>query len=250
MKKLRFPVQMNRVLSFKQKSFAFLLRRFFPFLFKLWAKTLRIEIIGKERALEEEAKHGANIYTCWHGRLFLSAVTYMHSGVPILVSPSLDGDYAAVFIGQLGFPALRGDDRYGGSQAIRQIVKTLKSNTSIGLMPDGPLGPAYKAKPGAVIAARLSGKKIFPIGNNARWKITLKKSWDQFIIPLPFSKCVYYYSSPITVSSTATKEEIHHLTETLENELQRLDEECCMRLGIPSIHKQVISTVSSRKKED
>jgi hypothetical protein len=63
---------------------------------------------------------------------------------------------------------------------------------------DGPRGPLYKVKPGAVKLAQLTG---YPIGifyahPEKAWRL---RSWDQFLIPKPFSRVAISWGRQIEV---------------------------------------------------
>ncbi|RME68098.1 MAG: hypothetical protein D6781_11760, partial [Verrucomicrobia bacterium] len=55
------------------------------------------------------------------------------------------------------------------------------------ITPDGPRGPIYDLKAGALLAARRTGSAILLMGIEYRkaWRL---KSWDRFCIPVPFSR--------------------------------------------------------------
>ena len=52
--------------------------------------------------------------------------------------------------------------------------------------PDGPRGPRFKFKPGAILLAQMSGRPMLPMAYAASraWLI----QWDKFVIPVPFAR--------------------------------------------------------------
>ena len=63
---------------------------------------------------------------------------------------------------------------------------------------DGPRGPVYKVKPGAVKLAQLTGYSIgiFYAHPEKAW---LLRSWDQFMIPKPFSRVAISWGRQVQV---------------------------------------------------
>ena len=81
----------------------------------------------------------------------------------------------------------KGIEKPWGTQAIRDLVKTLKQGNDIGITPDGSRGPCYEAKPGCLLVGKLAKAPLLLLGFNygGHWKL---KSWDRFVIPYPFSR--------------------------------------------------------------
>ena len=57
----------------------------------------------------------------------------------------------------------------------------------VGITPDGPRGPRYDFKPGAVVVAQLAGAPVLLFGAkyHSAWRLP---SWDGFYLPVPFSR--------------------------------------------------------------
>ena len=66
---------------------------------------------------------------------------------------------------------------------------------------DGPRGPVYKVKPGAVKLAQLTGYAIgiFYAHPQKAWML---RSWDRFLIPKPFSRVAISWGRDIEVPQT------------------------------------------------
>lgn len=148
-----------------------------------------------------EAVHdrgGPVILAFWHSRGALSPVCWDQKRGPevrALISMSPDGQFIADAVARLGFPAIRGsaekkespEKAKGGSQALRDCVKWLRSGGGVALTPDGPRGPARRMGEGLAVMARLSGAPVLLIGLACRPAIRLD-SWDRAVLPLPFGK--------------------------------------------------------------
>lgn len=48
------------------------------------------------------------------------------------------------------------------------------------------------------------------------------KTWDEFIIPYPFSRGVFIFGEPLSVSKNASEKEEEEKRKQLENELIRI----------------------------
>jgi hypothetical protein len=157
---------------------------------RLWARTLTFEIDPEERrAFEDQSRPLA--FVLWHNRLFLVAEFFRRyrGGRPVygLVSSSRDGAWLAAFFSLAGLRAVRGSSSRGGREAATALVGVLRAGHDVGITPDGPRGPRYDFKPGAVIVARQSGATVLLLGGRfeAAWRL---RSWDGFCLPRPFSR--------------------------------------------------------------
>ena len=73
---------------------------------------------------------------------------------------------------------------------------------------------------GIIALGQLTGLPILPVSAHVRWKLTLKKSWDRFQVPLPFAYCEIRIGLPVRVPRDATDPE----RDTFKRELQeRMD---------------------------
>jgi lysophospholipid acyltransferase (LPLAT)-like uncharacterized protein len=144
------------------------------------------------------AEGGPAIIAFWHSRIGLAPAAWDHDrGQPIraLISLSPDGQFIADAVARLGFPAIRGSSQKkenpqkakGGSQALRDALKWLKSGGAVTLTPDGPRGPARQMGEGLAVMARMSGAPVLLLSLSCRPAIRLN-SWDKAMLPLPFGR--------------------------------------------------------------
>src|ERR1700694_4211158 len=68
---------------------------------------------------------------------------------------------------------------------------------------DGPKGPRYVAKMGAVLLAKKTGHPILPFTITARSFWTARKSWDQSQVPKPFTRVRVDIAPPMYVPPDA-----------------------------------------------
>ena len=162
----------------------------FGLLVRLWGMSLRFETSGDD--LRAYSKRDVPVaMVLWHNRLFLAAeiVRRFRGGRPAyaLVSASQDGAWLTAFFSLAGVRTVRGSSSRLGREAATALVETLRAGHDIGVTPDGPRGPCYDVKPGAVIVARRTGAPMLLIGGefSSAWRL---RSWDRFYLPKPFSR--------------------------------------------------------------
>ncbi len=97
-----------------------------------------------------------------------------------------------------GYVVVRGSTTRGGSQALRGMVRLVRSGRHAALTVDGPKGPPRVVQPGVVQLARLTGAWILPITSSSSGARFLA-SWDRFLVPYPFSKGVVAYGEPFPI---------------------------------------------------
>lgn len=157
----------------------------------------------------------------WHGRLLYFIPFYRHKTGTVLVSPSRDGELISQVLARFGIHATRGSSSRGGREGLRQLVERVRQGCYGAFTPDGPRGPRYHVKAGLVSAAKKTGAPVLPVVYNAKWKRVLR-SWDRFIIPLPFSRIVVVYGKPIYVPATASSSTLQEKRQEVEAVLQHI----------------------------
>ncbi len=188
----------------------------------LIGKTLRVQIINRdvESLLEKQGR--TIIYTFWHGRMLFFPYLYRFSGKStILTSPSEDGEIVARTARMFGFSSIRGSSFKKGGSALLKMTRRIKDGTSITVVGDGSRGPRYKLQEGIINLAYLTGAPILPVAYGAKNKIQLN-SWDQFIIPIPFSKIKVMYGNPVYVDKRTEEKKSQSKLEELEKKLKEI----------------------------
>ena len=140
---------------------------------------------------------------CWHQRLsasvgYLLAASERGLRPGFLVSPSRDGELVARVVDGMGATVIRGSATRTGARAMRDLYALMKDGVSPIIHPDGPHGPAFEAKTGTLMLARMTGAPLLPMAFSADryWQIG---SWDRLIIPKPFARIVITIGPPLTV---------------------------------------------------
>ena len=189
-----------------------------------WSR--RVRVIGNEH-IAAALKHAPSfIPVYWHQHQ-LMCVRYLleqrRAGVNLgfLISPSVDGDLAAMLVRRLGAAVIRGSSSHTGARALRDYYEALvKDGVSPAITPDGPRGPPWKFKPGAVLLAQLSQRPIVPMAYAASraWKI----QWDRFVIPKPLSRIVLAIGEPVYVAKGLDAAGLERLQLEMEGRLKAL----------------------------
>jgi lysophospholipid acyltransferase (LPLAT)-like uncharacterized protein len=141
-----------------------------------------------------------------------------------MTSQSYDGEIIARMIQFFGYGASRGSTTKGGSKSLREMASCLHAGFDVAFTIDGPKGPIYQAKAGAIQLAKLTGCPILPVCQTPMkyWQL---KSWDLFRIPKFFSRGLIAYAPPIYVSRDSSEEEVTAKQAQLQSTLEWLHQE-------------------------
>ena len=168
-----------------------------------------VRVTGRWQILDEEIPESFRragkpfIMSFWHGRLMMMPYCWRHANlVTMLVSGHRDGQVGARIVRWLGIESVFGSSNQSGAQATRQLLRLLRDGGVVAIAPDGPRGPRMHASEGVVTLARLSGAPIVPVAYAASRRRVLR-SWDRFVVALPFSRGVFLWGEPIPVPRDA-----------------------------------------------
>jgi lysophospholipid acyltransferase (LPLAT)-like uncharacterized protein len=167
------------------------------------------------------AKGERIIFAFWHGRLLMMPFAYRGIPLATLISQHRDGEYISRIAVVFGSRVIRGSATRGGVRAFKQMILALKEGFNLVITPDGPRGPRAKVKSGVIELAKLTGAPIVPVTFSAARRRFLK-SWDAFLLPLPFSRAVYIWGEPIYVDPLVTREEVAKYQDILAERLDLL----------------------------
>ena len=169
----------------------------------VWGWSRVVSVAGAEHITDALSRAPSFIPVYWHQQQ-LFCIKYLlgqrGAGVKLgfLISPSVDGELGAMLARRIGAEVIRGSSSHTGARALRDYYQALShDNVSPAITPDGPRGPPWKFKPGAVLLAQLSQRPIIPIAYAASsaWKI----QWDRFIIPKPLSRIAIAVGEPVYI---------------------------------------------------
>lgn len=191
-----------------------LIHKIFIFFIDLLHKTLRIKIVG-------EFPSKPSIIVFWHGNMFPMWYLFRDLDAIAVVSKSSDGEVLSALLKKWNIKQIRGSSNDGGREVIKTVVENAPDNYTL-ITPDGPRGPIFKLKPGAVVAAHRSQVPLTLCSVVYSSKYTFKKSWDKFILPLPFSKVFIKFSGMIRIPEQATREDIDDMIGLIETKMSNI----------------------------
>lgn len=189
----------------------------------LW-RTCRIRLLGMERLERELAAHGAVIPVFWHqhlliGARFVAAQRARGLKLGFMISPSVDGEAATMLARMYGGDVIRGSGSYTGARAVRHLHRAIsKDLLSPVITPDGPRGPRFVFKPGALFISQLCGKPVVPIAYAAATAKVLR-TWDKFVLPVPFSRVVVAVGEPVLVPRDLSAPGMQRLQQEMQDRL-------------------------------
>ena len=192
---------------------------------KFVSLTLKWKYLNKKHA-DTLWKNNENFILCfWHGRLLMMPLSWKkEKKINMLISEHPDGQLISKTVKYFGINTIHGSTSKGGNKAIRNIIESLKSGQSVGITPDGPRGPKMKINSAIIKIASLTGFKILPLSCSVKNKFFLK-SWDKFLVALPFGKGCFAWGEPLKIKKKITKEEDLKLSNKLEKILLKLTKE-------------------------
>lgn len=203
-------------------------------LLRLLIATCRVEIEGiDEFALR--ATRDKCILVLWHNRLLILP-EILHKFAPqflyrAVISKSTDGELLAILANSYSVGRTLRVPHNARHQALSQMIKQLKDGQEVLIVtPDGPRGPRYRSKPGATVAAKITGATIFPLTWSASrfWQLN---TWDRLILPKPFSKIVINLGQSI-LYQTKIGDPIANDSKDMEQRLLALDKITCEKISI------------------
>ncbi len=198
----------------------------------VYQSTLEYVVEGDDHLRMLHARRQNYIFAVWH--TFVDAAIFcLHSrGVCIYSDHPRTKEYEnswTHYFREIGLKTIRGmgyevlDASLGRqSQGIINFIKIIKDGTPALVAPDGPHGPIYKAKPGVVYMAKKADTVVVPVGMGFSRRV-VGPNWDDFALPLPFSRVALVIGEPIVPAENADEAVLAEQADLVES---RLDELC------------------------
>ncbi|MCB9931830.1 MAG: DUF374 domain-containing protein [Planctomycetes bacterium] len=199
-------------------------------LIRIWTDTCRWDSDGDQSFRHDLLLCRRNfIFVLWHNRVpaFFAYLDTMARRDPrfradSIVSASKDGEFLARPIRENGGMVIRGSSSRDAAKALRGGVAAAAQGASIATVGDGPRGPRYKLKPGCLLLAKATGLPIVPLTWACNRVVQLHRSWDQLMLPLPFSRLQFRFGEPLSVPQDADARAIARARRELEQRLHAL----------------------------
>src|SRR5215475_14813451 len=159
--------------------------------------TTRWERVGFETADRLLPTDARGIICFWHGRLLMMPYA-MRGDRPfhILISNHRDGRLIARAVRHFGIATIAGSSSREPLKALYRMAQLCRERALPCVTPDGPRGPRMRAAIGAVLAAEMADAFLVPVSFSTSRRRPLK-SWDRFLLPLPFGRGVFVIGQEI-----------------------------------------------------
>ena len=157
------------------------------------------------------------ILAFWHNQLMTISYPWsFKKQINILASGHNDGRFGAI-VGSY-FKLKNIPISKNNNFSLRKIFDLLKFKNYIGITPDGPRGPKEKVSEGIIKIAKSTNVSIIPIGFWSSKNFSLK-SWDSFLITLPFSRCTFVWGEPLEIPKYLDDKDLKKFQIILENKI-------------------------------
>lgn len=195
--------------------------------FELVNKTLKIEMVEQTPLADLREKGFSVIYALWHSQTFVPFYHKRKDKVVLLITAARRGQILNRAVKNFGYQiiSLTGFKlQKSWLTEINKLVSFIGKGYDTGIVLDGPEGPAYQIKPGIFFVASKTGCPIVPSGIGLAKKIKLFWRWDQYWVPLPFSKAVILCGQPIFLEKDFLLQDIEALKTELKKQLDELNQ--------------------------
>ena len=189
-------------------------------------KILNFMINKKYYYAEYYDKDKQMIIVFWHRKIFtVCNATRFIKKKASMVSSSSDGEILSEMLRREGNELIRGSSNKNNIESLKQAMKFVKNNYTIGIAIDGPKGPIYEPKPGAIFIAQKTGIPIVSVGTYTDKVWIFEKMWDKLEIPKPFSKSINYLGEPYVLDKDLSLEDAIKFVKNKIFEAERKAEE-------------------------
>ena len=218
----RKSISKTREFSLREKFLLWIIGWAGYFVIALLGCTLRWSISWEDESLPPNAPfEKPAIYSFWHRSVVAASWIYRNCGLVAMVSRSFDGEYLARIVERLGFIVMRGSSSRGGEGAFIGMKREVEQGAAAAFTVDGPRGPKYIAKAGPVWLAKATGQPMtaFYVALSNPWVLN---TWDELMIPKPFSKALVRVSRRILVPPDTDEAQMRDYHAQLQASLERV----------------------------
>jgi hypothetical protein len=171
---------------------------FFGFIYCLFVhSTSKIVLIGRER-LGQRPNY---IFCFWHSFIFLYFTVFLQNKHHAWMQhPTWFLKPSHVMLHFIGVRTIVfGSTGHSGKEAAARLVEYLKKGYSTVLLPDGPSGPPFIMKKGALHISLQSNVPIAPMRFQTSSSAEISY-WDRRKWPVPFSRITVEFGDPVQVT--------------------------------------------------
>ncbi len=193
---------------------------------RLWMRTVRRHYDFRASGIHPTHARAEQryLYTIWHESILFGVmiVRDQRAKVRALISQHTDGEFVTQLSQHLGLDAVRGSSTRGGEMAMLRMCR-VKDDWHFTVTPDGPRGPRRQVQPGIIFLASRAELPIVVAGFGyaKAWRTS---SWDQFVLPCPFSAAYCVVAPPIVVPANLDRAGLERYRLVVEARLQEVTE--------------------------
>jgi len=204
-------------------------RRAFGFLgtacFRTWIGTIDFKWAFYDPEIDSNVAKRKYILMFWHEHILCPLFFRRHSPVTMLLSEHGDAELVSQAAAFVGMKCIRGSSSHGGVAAIKQFAQLKDQDLDIlAFTPDGPQGPYRHMGEGAIWLASYLQLPIVLLGVGYD-RCHRMSSWDQFVIPYPFSRGRIISSPMLSVPKRLSRDGKEHYRQKLETLMTQLTDE-------------------------
>ncbi len=204
-------------------------------IFRVISLTWRVTLIEPPEVMQLVRARQPLIFAHWHGDDVVLITLLRRYRVATMVSTSKDGDMMNTILRLQGAVTSRGSSTRGGINALKGLVRLIKSGRSCSMAIDAPKGPAHKVKSGVFEISRLTKAPIFAAGVNTDRGWRFHKAWDKTLFPKPFARVVIQWSGPFPAITGDQDPRSPELAQQLEEALRHTHTEASKKIAVPPI---------------
>ena len=187
--------------------------------------TCKWKIYNKEVFDLAQSNSRPILICCWHSRFLLVARYFKEISLKIWAVSSThpDSEIMAQTLRTWGFKLIKGSSTRGWRNVLKSMMVLFdKNNSVIAITNDGPKGPPYIAKKGSVSLALRRSAQIIAVSGTATkyWTLT---SWDQTVIPKPFSTVYIQFAAPFSEKINLSNDESIAVSKYMNNNFNSLN---------------------------
>lgn len=164
-----------------------------------------LELVAKTSKIDVEFLEKVDVKNCilgfYHGdsyvmNLLMRELNEEYLKASIVVTADERGNYIEILLNYYNMKALRMPDGIRMKSFLRELKEeSKKQNETLVVSLDGPLGPLHEPKKIGFMLSNYSQKEFIGVKLDITRKIRLTKRWDNYIIPLPFSRMKFTISN-------------------------------------------------------
>ena len=158
--------------------------------------TCKWKVYNKDVLHDAQKKSRPILICCWHNNFLLVARYFKKISLRVwaVSSTHRDSQIIAKILTAWNFQLIKGSSTRGWRNVLKSMMELFNKERSIvAITNDGPKGPAFIAKKGSVALGLKSGAQIVAVSGTAK-KYWALPSWDQTIVPKPFTTISIQFS--------------------------------------------------------